>query len=134
MIRAGNRYCQAASTRARRAAEFPALVIAPWRRRCPELSSVGTDPTEFIRGPGEENRHKSPGSHTRVAAFDRTNPRNVIKARNNGSRFQALEGGLQALDPIGGVLYGIEQFLKGDPLGRVVELLAGQITEVIGRP
>jgi len=34
----------AASTRARRAELLPALVIAPWWRRSPEESSLGTNP------------------------------------------------------------------------------------------
>ena len=46
LARSGRRWCQAASTSSRRAWVLPVFVVAPWRRRSPEESSLGTRPTE----------------------------------------------------------------------------------------
>ena len=59
--RGGRRWCQAASTRRRRACVLPALVIAPWRRRSPLEFSLGVRPRN---GPSEVGRNlfQSPSS------------------------------------------------------------------------
>ena len=44
LTRAGERYCQAAWTRARRAMALPVLVMPPWQRLSPVEFSLGTRP------------------------------------------------------------------------------------------
>ena len=68
--RAGAGGAQAASTRSRRACRGrlpPALVIAPWRRRCPLELSLGVRPRN---GPSDSGRNlpQSPGRSSTVSA------------------------------------------------------------------
>ena len=87
---AGYRSAQAPSTRARRAWGFPAVVIAPGRRRAPREYSAGIRPREFISGLGVSTRVRSPRAAPRVTAPVHGTPRRASRASTTGGSRQEL--------------------------------------------
>jgi len=74
LIRGGRRWCQAASTRSRRACVLPVLLIPPWRRLSPLEFSLGVRPRN---GPSDWGRNllQSPSSTVNANAVSVETPR-----------------------------------------------------------
>ena len=138
LIRAGTQYCQAASTRARRAGPLPILVMPPCWRSVPVVCSLGTSPevTHQLAGMVEaveiaQFGHQRGRVEQRQPAQTHQRPHHRFPAP---ARHRPLNFLVVAFQPLGGFGDDVEHLLENNLLDREGHFDLGQITQMRRRP